>query len=73
MTKAQFITDTNGNKVSVIVSLQDYEKMLSAMEELEDISAYDKAKNSNNEFIQIDEAFEQIEKTRLKYALSSTH
>jgi hypothetical protein len=58
MTKAQYITDTSGNRVSVIVSLQDYEKMLAAMEELEDIAAYDKAKNNSSDYIAIDEAFE---------------
>jgi hypothetical protein len=73
MTKAQYITDTSGNRVSVIVSLQDYEKMIAAMEELEDIAAYDKAKNSNSDYMAIDDAFELVEQKRKQYALSNSH
>lgn len=73
MTKAQYITDTSGNRVSVIVSLQDYEKMISAMEELEDIAAYDKAKSSKSDYLDIDSAFELVEQKRKQYALSNSY
>ena len=39
--KTQFITDTSGKKVSVILPIRDYEKILS---ELEEVKAYDRAK-----------------------------
>jgi PHD/YefM family antitoxin component YafN of YafNO toxin-antitoxin module len=42
--KTQFITDEKGKKVSVILSVKEYERMLEELEELEDIRAYDKVK-----------------------------
>ena len=53
----QFVTDFNGNKIAVILSLKDYSKILDDLEELEDIRLYDKAKASNEDSIPIDKAF----------------
>ena len=72
MKKPQFITDTSGNRVSVIVSLQEYETMLAAIEELADIKVYDKVKSNKADYIDIDEAFMIIEQKRQKNALQSS-
>ena len=73
MTKVQYITDKEGKRISVIISIQEYETMLSAMEELEDIAAYDAAKNAPQEYIGLEDAFELINQKRKKNALSSNH
>jgi PHD/YefM family antitoxin component YafN of YafNO toxin-antitoxin module len=44
--KTLYITDDKGKKVSVILSIKEYERMLDELEELEDIRAYDKVKLS---------------------------
>ena len=40
----QFITDKKGNKVSVVIPLTQYKRMLEELEELEDIRLYDTVK-----------------------------
>ena len=46
--KHQFVTNPQGEKVAVIVPIQEYEKMLKELEELEDIRLYDEAKVSDS-------------------------
>lgn len=40
----RYITDEKGNRQEVILSVEDYERLLEAAEELADIAAYDEAK-----------------------------
>lgn len=40
----QYITDKKGKKLSVVLSLTQYKKMLEELEELEDIRLYDAVK-----------------------------
>ncbi len=47
--RTQYITDNTGKKVSVILPIRDYEKILEELEELEDIKAYDRAKARKSE------------------------
>ncbi len=42
--KQNYIIDTKGNPVSVIIPKKDYDKLVDYIEELEDIAAYDCAK-----------------------------
>jgi hypothetical protein len=37
----QYITDKKGKKLSVVISLMEYKKILEELEELEDIRLYD--------------------------------
>jgi len=62
--KAQYITDTQGNKLSVILSIRDYEKIMDELEELEDIKAYDKAKARKSDPVPFDQAAKELEKLR---------
>lgn len=65
MTSPQYITDNKGNKLSVILPLRDYEKMVDELEELEDIRLYDEAKkNDTGERIPMEEVFKMIEAKR---------
>jgi hypothetical protein len=60
----RFITDDAGNRVGVILDLAQYEELLEAKEELEDIRAFDEAKASGDETIPLDQALEEIEQGR---------
>ncbi len=62
--KEQYITDTNGKKVSVILPIRDYRKMLEKLEELEDIKAYDGPISGCDESIPAEQAFNEIEAKR---------
>lgn len=42
---ATYITTINGKKISVILSMNDYKKLLEAKEELDDIRLYDAVKS----------------------------
>ena len=60
----QYITDNHGHKVSVVLPIRDYEKILEQLDEIECIKAYDKAKSHKHEFLPADEVFKQIETKR---------
>lgn len=64
--RPQFITDNNGKKTGVILSIKEFESILEELEELEDIRLYDEAKAGNESSLPIDEAFRIIEANRKK-------
>jgi hypothetical protein len=41
---ARYVVDENGKRVSVILPIEEYERLIDALEELQDIRAYDEAK-----------------------------
>ncbi len=60
----KYITDQKGKKLSVVLSVEEFESMMEKIEEMEDVRLYDQAKLSNEPSIPIDEAFEMIELLR---------
>jgi len=60
----QYITDSTGKKISVVLPLKDFNAIMEELEELEDIKLYDKGKKSNEASFPIDEAFKMIEAKR---------
>ena len=60
----KFITDSAGNKISVVLAMKDFKAILEELEELEDIKLYDESKKSNEPSIPIDDAFKMIEANR---------
>jgi PHD/YefM family antitoxin component YafN of YafNO toxin-antitoxin module len=46
MSNVQFVTDAKGQKTGVLLSMEQYEKMLEELEELADTRDFDKAKRS---------------------------
>lgn len=60
----RFITDSAGNRVAVILDLEQYEELLEAVEELAAIRAYDEAKASDDEVIPFEQAVREIEQAR---------
>ena len=53
--ETNFITNPKGKKLSVVVSIKQYQKMVEAMEELEDIKMYDAVKARKEEKISLKE------------------
>jgi hypothetical protein len=66
--KTQFITDEKGNKISIIINIKEYNRMLADLEELEDIRAYDKVKNKSGEANEPLDEYLRKRKIRVKNA-----
>jgi hypothetical protein len=62
--REQYVVDTEGNPVAVIVDIQFYRRLLDAWEELEAIQAYDLAKASGEQPIPLEEALRRVEEGR---------
>jgi hypothetical protein len=62
--KERYLVDETGNRVAVLIEIEEYRKILEALEELESINAYDEAKASNDEIISFGQAMEEIESRR---------
>ncbi len=62
--KEQFVVDEQGNRVSVVLDIEDYRRMLEELEELASIRAYDAAKATKDEAIPFDQAVEELERRK---------
>ncbi|MBI3141439.1 MAG: hypothetical protein HYZ16_01280 [Bacteroidetes bacterium] len=60
----QFITDSFGKKLSVVLPMSVYEAILEELEELEDVRLYDEGKKDQRPSMPIDDAFRLIEANR---------
>ncbi len=60
----QYITDSAGKKISVVLSIKEFKAIMEELEELKDIRLYDEAKKSNEPSIPISDAFKMIEAKR---------
>jgi PHD/YefM family antitoxin component YafN of YafNO toxin-antitoxin module len=60
----QFVVNERGEKVAVVLSIEEYEKILEELEDLDDIRAYDEAKASGETPIPLEEALARIKKSR---------
>jgi len=60
----QYITDDAGKKLSVMLSISEFNSLMEELDELEDIRLYDEAKKRNTTSIPIEEAFQMIEEQR---------
>lgn len=59
-----YVVDEKGKRVGVLLNIQDYEKLLEELEELDSIRAYDAAKASGDEAIPFNEAIDEIERSQ---------
>jgi len=58
----EFIFDSNQNKKSVVLSIDEWNDVLLAIEELDDIKLYDKVKNDRTDkVISFSHAIQEIE------------
>ena len=59
--KERIVLDEKGRKVSVILNVKDYKRLLDYIEDIEDVIAYDKAKSAKREVIPFEQAVKEIE------------
>ncbi len=57
-----YLVDEEGNRKAVVVPISDWEQIVDALEELEDIRAYDDAKGDSTEAIPFEQAISEINK-----------
>ena len=57
----QFVVDEKKKRKAVIIPLEEWEQILDALEELDDIQAYDSAKETEKERIPFEDAVKEIE------------
>ena len=61
----QYITDKKGKKISVVISIAEYKKMIEELEELEDIMLYDTVKAKKEKTIPFSQ---YLQRRRKKHA-----
>ena len=62
--KERFLVDDRGERIAVVLDIADYEAMLEALEELDDIEAFDAAMKEGGEPIPLEQAIKEIERGR---------
>ena len=60
----QYLVDAEGNRIGVVLRIADYGRLLEALEELDDLRAYDEAKASDDEVLPLEPAIAEIERER---------
>jgi hypothetical protein len=62
--KENYVVDEQGNPIGVVLDIADYRKLLTELEELESIRAYDAAKASGDEVVPFEQTVSEIEQNR---------
>ena len=62
--KEKYVTDRDGNRVAVLVEVEEYRRLLDALEELESIHAYDAAVAVREDAVPFDKAVEELKRDR---------
>ena len=62
--RQQFIEDSQGKRIAVLMPIDQYNKMLEQLEDIDDIRVYDAAKAEEDEVIPFDQAVREIEEGR---------
>jgi len=60
----RFVIDEDGKRTAILLDVEEYNKLLKELEELESIRAFDAAKSSEDEAIPFEQAVAEIEKQR---------
>ncbi len=60
--KERYVVDEQGQRVGVILGVEEYEKIVEELEELASIRAFNLAKASNDETIPFEQAIIEVEK-----------
>jgi len=56
----QYLVDEKGNRKAVVLPISSWQQILEALEELDDIRAYDKAKREPSDPIPFEQAISEI-------------
>ncbi len=62
----RYVIDEHGNRIEVVIQIEEYRRLLAALEDLESLRAYDAAKASGDEAIPFEQAIDEIEKAASK-------
>ena len=62
--KEKYVVDEKGKRVGIMLDMKEYQKILLALEELDSIRAYDRAKSSKEKPVPFSRAVIQIERKR---------
>lgn len=60
-----YLVDEKGQRTAVVVPLNEWEQIVEALEELDDIRAYDEAKKSAPDSIPFEQAVREIRSGRI--------
>ncbi len=60
----RFLTNEKGERLAVVIEIEEYEKLLEELEDLQDIRAFDEAKASGETPIPLDQALDEIRRNR---------
>lgn len=60
--KHRYVVDEQGNRVAVLLDIEEYRGILEELEELDAIRAYDAAKASGEEPIPLEQALAEVER-----------
>jgi hypothetical protein len=63
MAKTKLRATKKGQKISIVLDVKDYEKLLDDLEELDSIRAYDAAKQSGETPVPFGQAIQEIERS----------
>ncbi|MDN3582946.1 hypothetical protein [Mucilaginibacter flavus] len=59
LVKPQYITNEDGEKVSVIIPVSEYERMIEELEDIDDVRLFDEAKKNNEPSMSFDDYVKQ--------------
>ena len=62
--KEKYVTDDQGNRIAVLLEVEEYRRLLDALEELESIRAYDSAVAVREDAVPFDKAVEELKRDR---------
>ena len=60
----QFLVNDKGEKIAVVLSVQEYEELLEEIEDLQAVREYDEAKASGETPIPLEQALDEIRRNR---------
>ncbi|QKJ30839.1 hypothetical protein HQ865_14135 [Mucilaginibacter mali] len=59
LVRPQYITNENGERISVVLPVDEYERMIQELEDMDDVKLYDKVKNANESSMPFDAYLKQ--------------
>jgi hypothetical protein len=63
-TREKYLTDSQGNRIGVLLDIDEYQRLLDAVEELESIRAHDSAVTARDRAIPFNKAVVEIKRDR---------
>ena len=60
----QYVVTAEGHKLSVVLPVEEFRRLLDELEELESIRAYDAAKAAGDEAVPLDQAIRELDRPK---------